>query len=185
MARLTAEARIDDSWRVDGAFDHGGLSDPTLPGGVSAIAGRWSAAPENDKPVIRVSAGEALLEANRGEDERPLFNPIRLAQVNAVLRDGRIDAEGALLLDEGARQLASFTARHDVSEGIGRADISAREIMFGPALQPYEITELARGVVDNVRGPAAINAAAAWTRETMSTSARVTLNGVSPAPPSR
>lgn len=181
MARLTAEARIDDSWRLDGAFDHGGLNDPSLPGGVSAIAGRWSAAPEDGKPVIRVMAGEALLEANRpaSDAERPLFNPMRLAEVNAVLRDGRIDAEGAVLLDDGARQLARFTARHEMSEGVGGADILATNIVFGEELQPYEITELARGLVDNVRGPASIDAGAIWTRDSMRTSARVRLNGVS------
>lgn len=181
MARLTAEARITENWRIDGAFDHGGLSDPTLPGGVSAIAGRWSAAPENGAPVIRVVAGEALVQANRpaSDDERPLFNPIRLSAMNAVFRDGRIDADGAILLDDGARQLASFIARHDIGEGLGGADIRASEIMFGPSLQPYEISELARGVVDNVRGPASIDAGVTWTRDDLRTSARVSLNGVS------
>lgn len=179
MARLTADARIDDSWRVEGAFEHGGLTDPTLPGGVSAIAGRWSAAPEGGKPVIRVSAGEALLEADAASDERPLFNPMRLVDVAAVLRDGRLDAQGALLLNTPTRQLARFTAAHDISEGAGRADISAPDLVFGESLQPYDITELARGVVENVRGPASIDASAVWTRETFQTGARVQLNGIS------
>ncbi|HRO04144.1 MAG TPA: YdbH domain-containing protein, partial [Terricaulis sp.] len=59
------------------------------------------------------------------------------------------------------------------------AETDAPNINFGPELQPYEITELARGVVENVRGPASIAAGAAWTREAMTTSARVQLNGVS------
>jgi hypothetical protein len=179
MARLTAEARIDDSWRVDGAFEHGGLTDPTLPGAVSAIAGRWSAAPEDGKPVIRVVAGEALLEADPASDERPLFNPLRLAEVDAVLRDGRIEAHGAVLLNTTARQLARFTARHDIGEGAGGADIGAPDIVFGEGFQPYDITELARGVVENVRGPASIDASVTWTRDALQTGARVRLNGLS------
>lgn len=179
MARLTADARIDDSWRVEGAFERGGLTDPTLPGGVSAIAGRWSAAPEGDRPVIRVSAGEAMLQADAARDERPLFNPMRLVDVEAVLRDGEISAQGALLLNTPTHQLARFTAAHDISEGAGRADISAPDIVFSEGLQPYDITELARGVVENVRGPASIDASAVWTRETFQTGARVRLNGIS------
>ncbi|MCR6645526.1 MAG: YdbH domain-containing protein [Terricaulis sp.] len=181
MARLTANARIDRSWRVEGQFERGGLADPALPGGVSAIAGRWSAAPENDKPVIRVDAGEALLEANRpaSDEERPLFNPMRLAGVSAVFRDGVIDAEGAVRLNASGQQLARFTAHHQVSDGGGEARIHADEIAFGQDLQPYDISELARGVVDNVRGPASGEARVTWTRETMQSDARIALDGVS------
>jgi translocation and assembly module TamB len=181
MARLTADARIAESWRVDGAFEQGGLNDPALPGSVSAIAGRWSAAPEDGKPVIRVIAAEAALEANRpaSDAELPLFNPMRLVGVDAVFRDGRINADGAVVLADGERQLAHFTARHIVSEGVGGADISAPDIMFGPDLQPYHVSELARGVVENVRGPASAEAGVVWTRTQLSTAALVRLNGVS------
>lgn len=181
MARLTADARIDDSWRIEGAFEHGGLNDPAMPGAVSAIEGRWSAAPEDGKPVIRVTAGEALVEANRASasDERPLFNDIRLARVNATLRDGRIDADGALLLNDTAQQLAAFTAHHDIDAGAGAAAFSAPDIVFSERLQPYDVTELARGVIDSVRGPASAEANISWTREALATSARVRLNGVS------
>jgi len=181
MARLTADARIDDSWSIEGAFDHGGLSDPSLPGGVSAIAGRWSAAPVDGKPVIRVIAGEAVLEANRpaSDAERPLFNTMRLAGVDAELREGRITAEGAVLLNASGRQLARFNAYHDIDAGAGGADIGAPELVFGEDLQPYDITELARGLVDNVRGPASANAHVGWTRDAMESSAQVRLNGVS------
>ena len=102
-------------------FAEGTLADPALPGSVSTIAGAWSAVPEDGRPVLRVSAGEALLTANRPatDAERPLFNPLRLASVDAVLRRGLIDASGAILLDERSRQLAQFTAHHDVDAGGG------------------------------------------------------------------
>lgn len=181
MRSLTANAQLGDSWRVDGAFASGTLTDPALPGSVSTIAGSWSAVPEEGRPLIRVSAGQALVTANppASEAERTLFNPVRLAQVDATLRRGQIDAAGLLLLDEGARQLASFTAHHNVDEGVGVAHVDAPEIMFGPDLQPYEITERARGLVDNVRGPATAIADINWTRGDITAMGRVQFRGVS------
>jgi hypothetical protein len=181
LARMTAEARIADSWSVVGAFEQGELTDPALPGSVSTIEGRWSAAPENGRPVVRVEAGEALLTANRPDDEenRPLFNPLRLIQVDATLREGEIDAHGAILLEEGARQLAVFEAHHDVDAGVGAAQVTASSIVFNENLQPFEITEQARGIVENVRGPASAVADIAWTREDLNATGHVRLEGVS------
>lgn len=181
LQRMTAQARITDTWRVEGAFEHGGLTDPTLPGGVSAIAGRWSAFPQDDQPVIQMSAGEALLTANRpaSDAERPLFNPLRLINVNATLRGGQVAAEGGVVLAETLQSLASFAARHSVEEGFGGADIRAPRLMFDESLQPYQITELARGLVENVRGEIGLEAAILWTRDAISSSGVVHLNGVS------
>jgi len=181
LDRVTANARIGDSWRIEGAFTQGALADAGLPGTVSSLAGRWSAAPEDDKPVIRVEAGEALLTANRPatEAERELFHPLRIVGLNATLREGQIDATGAIQLAEQAQQVAAFTAHHDVDEGVGAAHIIADNLVFDRTLQPYQISEQTRGLVDNVRGPVALNAEIDWTRERITSNGRVTINGVS------
>lgn len=180
MRQITANAHIADSWSIDGGFASGTLEDPTLPGSVSAIAGVWSAAPEHGRAVIRVTAGEALLTANRpaSENERPLFNPLRLVGVNAMLRDGDVTAGGAILLEQRDGQLASFTARHDVDVGQGAAEITA-PLVFGPNLQPYHITERARGMVESVSGNANVAADITWTREAIVSTGRMGLNNVS------
>ncbi len=180
MQRLTADARIAESWRVSGGFDSGTLSDPSLPGSVSAIVGAWTAEPVEGKPVIRVNAGEALLTADTPtETERLLFHPLRITGADAVLQDGEINASGAIVLDERGQQLAHFNAHHDVSEGQGSATINAERIVFGSALQPYDITERARGLVENVRGDIAVAADIIWTRDAILGAGRVSLNGVS------
>jgi hypothetical protein len=181
MDRITADAHVAESWSVAGVFEAGTLSDPALPGSVSTILGAWSAAPVDDKPVIRVSAAEALLTANRPatDRERALFNPLRLVGVDGELRDGEIAASGEIVLEEGARQLARFEARHDVEEGQGAAAIRADTLVFGEHLQPYDITERARGLVENVRGPIAVDAGISWNREQIASSGRVQLDGVS------
>lgn len=184
MQRATADAHIaNNTWRVDGAFEQGSLRDPTLPGTVSTIAGHWGAAPEDNKPVIRVVAGEALLTAAApaSEEERTLFNPMRLINVDAIFRDGRIDATGAIQLEETARQLAQFTAHHDVDEGVGAAQVVAPSLTFDETLQPYNITERARGTVDNVRGPASATADVVWTRDGLNATGVLRAEGVSMA----
>ncbi len=181
LERMTANAHIGDGWRVDGEFAQGTLNDPALPGAVSTIAGRWSAAPEDDKPVIRVEAAEALLTASQPETdaERPLFNPIRLVGMDAMLREGQINATGQLQLADQAHRLASFTAHHDIDEGAGVAHISGNDLVFDATLQPYQISEKARGLVDNVRGPIAIDGDITWTRSQLTSTGRTVLNGVS------
>jgi hypothetical protein len=181
LQRLTADAHIAETWSVTGSFDAGALTDPALPGAVTAIVGAWTAQPEDGKPVIRVNAGEALLTANRPatENDRPLFNPLRIVEASALLQDGEITATGSILLDDRSRQLAHFNARHDVSEGEGSASVNAERIEFGPQLQPYEITEQARGLVEGVRGPIAANAEITWTREHLLGTGLVHLDGVS------
>lgn len=181
MTSLTANAHIADSWRVDGRFAEGVLTDPALPGTLTTIAGGWSAAPENDKPVIRVAAGEALLTANRPatEEDRPLFNPLRIANMNAVLAEGEINANGAIVLDSSGQQLASFTAHHDIGEGAGVARVNAERISFGPSLQPYDITEQARGMVEGVTGDAIVAAEINWTDAAITGAGRARLDNVS------
>lgn len=181
LQRLTADAHIADGWTVAGSFDAGTLTDPALPGSISAIEGSWTAQPEDGKPVIHVNAGEALLTANRpaSDEERPLFNPLRIVETAATLQDGEITASGAIVLDSRDRQLARFNARHNIDEGAGVASVSAERIEFGPDLQPYEITEQARGLVEGVRGPISASADITWTRNDLLGTGLVRLDGIS------
>ncbi len=181
LRRLTADARIADSWSVAGSFDAGTLTDPALPGSVSAIVGTWTAEPEDGKPIIRVHAGEALLTANRpdSDEDRPLFNPLRITEANALLQNGEISATGSIQLDDRGRQLARFTARHNIDEGAGVATVNADRIEFGPELQPYEITEQARGLVEGVRGPISVGADIRWNGQDLLGTGIVRLDGVS------
>jgi translocation and assembly module TamB len=181
LQRLSANAYIADSWRVAGAFESGTLSDPALPGSVSTIAGVWSAAPEDGAPVIRVASAEALVTAHEpaSEQERALFQPMRLANINAILRRGHVDANGDIVLESQLRQLAGFSAWHDIDDGVGAARVTAPSITFSETLQPYQITETARGVVENVRGPASAVADISWSRRHIDARGVVSLHGVS------
>lgn len=181
LGALTADAQLGRDWRVTGGFERGALSDPSLPGDVSAIAGTWNAVQEDGAFVVRVAAGEALVVANRpaSEAERLLFNPVRLADVSALFRDGAVTAEGAVLQEASRRALAHFTARHDLGEGKGGARIVADTLNFDADLQPYDLTERLRGMVENVRGDISAVAEVSWDRQAIAASGSVHLDGVS------
>jgi len=181
LGRLSANAHLSQDWRVVGAFESGTLTDPSLPGSVSTIEGEWSAEPVDGRAVIRISSGDALVTANQPstEDERVLFQPMRLANVDAILREGRLEANGDIVLNEPEHLLAGFSAWHEMEEGVGGAQVVAPQIVFSERLQPYQITERARGVIENVRGPASAVADISWSRQEIDARGTLTLSGVS------
>jgi translocation and assembly module TamB len=181
LASASAQARLGESWRVDGVFERGALSDPALPGAVSAIAGAWSMVPDNGRALIQVKAGEALVTAQQpaSDQEAPLFNPVRLVGVDAIMREGLIEANGAVVLAEERQPLATFTARHNVSAGAGGARIVAAGLVFDQRFQPYQITERLRGVIDNARGGVDINADLVWDAAGTRAAGFARLHGVS------
>jgi hypothetical protein len=174
---LTADLVTGDgAWEVDGRFESGVLNDPALPGEVSAIGGQWRAAPEGEDAVVRVSAGQGYVVARDGlveGDSRPLFNPLQISDASAVMRGENIAAQGDILLAEGARGIARFTAEHNLGDGVGVARIEAEAMVFNDDLQPFELSELARGVFENVNGRASVSAVVNWRND-----APVTADGV-------
>jgi hypothetical protein len=117
----------------------------------------------------------------------PRFNPVRVGDLDATLIGAEIDATGVIdLIDaepasarpKGDRRLAALTVHHDLKTGEGVADIDNAGLVFNDKLDLYEITELARGVVDGVTGPVALDLQAAWDNDGMKTGGHVILSDV-------
>jgi hypothetical protein len=122
LQRLTADAHIAESWSVAGSFDAGALTDPAARLGLSHRR-RVDGSSRRTASRHPRDAGEALLTANRPatEEDRPLFNPLRIVEANALLQERRNHRIWQrFCLDDRSRQLARFNARHDVSEGRGQ-----------------------------------------------------------------
>ncbi len=180
-------ARTAPRGRVTGAFRGGQLEDPALPANVARIDARWTAGPEGGRTVVRIADGQArvtdkltipVAEGSAEADDptakpRPRFNPLRITGVNGALADGRIDADGAILLEDKDREIARFTARHDLASGDGSAHVTNPALQFSSALDLYEITELARGVVDGVEGPMGVDLTVAWDSTSMTSRGRI------------
>jgi hypothetical protein len=163
--------------RVSGGFDVAAATGKLLV--TNAVAGG------GDLPVRITDASAALAFAGKrvgvsagtarvADTLAPArFEPIRLVGINATLAGGVavIDGgasvaviDGGASIPAGSARLFDFSARHDLSSGRGTATLKTGNLVFGPTLQPCQLTERLRGVVDNVAGTINANARFDWTK---------------------
>ncbi len=173
----------DGTWSARGVLEGGEADDPTLPARVRGARADWSATPEGDEAIIRFENGFAALQdappPNAPADRRRAFNPMEARDIEGVLRGGVLTADGVVLLAEGARRLSAFDLSHDLNANAGEARIRLDGLRFDETLQPFEITELARGVVENVRGPVGGAVIATWRGEEVRARGQFILDGLS------
>ena len=86
----------------------------------------------------------------------PRFAALRVAAASARLDPARMTARGTIRLASGppsvtSATLATVAGSVDLLHRTGRATIDSA-LTFSPALQPLQISELARGIVANVAG---------------------------------
>lgn len=130
-------------------------------------------------PTSATSLTTAAAEATAPAEWIPRFNPLRIGALNGTLIGSDIDATGVIDLIDGDRRLAALTVHHDLKTGAGVADIDSPALTFIPKkLDLYEITELARGVVDSVQGPVGLDLRATWNNDGITTGGHVILNDV-------
>ena len=79
------------------------------------------------------------------------FQPLGVPDFDLTLKDGRIAASGSLRAPRNNGLVANVTLAHELGTGRGRADLDVPGLVFGPSLQPEDVTRLALGVVANVR----------------------------------
>ncbi|TPW03875.1 MAG: hypothetical protein FD124_2825 [Alphaproteobacteria bacterium] len=176
-------------------FSGGLFEDPAVPSNVTEIAARWSSGPEGGRNVVRLRDGVATItdrkpataETPDATQWTPRYNMLQLVDFDASLVGASIDATGGIdLIDmsepaakrKEPRRLAAVHARHDLKTGEGSADVVNPALLFGRNLDLYEITELARGVVDSMQGPVGVNLHAEWNNDGFGTGGHVTLADV-------
>ena len=155
--RLSAEA-------LDGRSSATGLAG-TLSGAGGKIgavpliieegAGNWSFAGGALKLAAKVMVRDAQPAAR--------FQPLAVPDFQLTLKDGRIAATGALRVPRNGAMVARADIIHDLSSGRGKADLDVPGLVFGPELQPEEVTRLALGVVANVKATVTGKGHIRWT----------------------
>jgi hypothetical protein len=68
---------------------------------------------------------------------------------------------------------------HDLASGVGRADLDTGALVFSDRLQPFEITEALRGVIENVAGTVHGTGQVRWTADALESDGRLRIDGVS------
>jgi hypothetical protein len=164
------------TWGAQGRFMNAVMRDPTIPANLTNIQGAWRANPTRDKDVIITLAETVALVTDK--EPRPRFTPLKLADLGGVLDDGVFKATGAIQLDANGAPLAAFEGQHNLSTGAGDAKVLVRGLEFGPRLELFQVSELARGVVENVAGAVEADFLAKWQDEDMKLTGAVTLQNI-------
>ena len=172
--QITANLRTGESWGVNGVFSDVWVEDSTAPARLESFNATWRAAPRGDDAVISFAGG-----AGRVFDwhEKTVISPLRVTDVGGTIENGQAKAIGKIALEKTGASLGEFDATHDLESGAGRAQARARNLTFSPALQPYEVSETLRGVVDNVAGPIDADFNARWATD-FAVDARVDLKSL-------
>ncbi|MGE0045685.1 MAG: YdbH domain-containing protein, partial [Hyphomonadaceae bacterium] len=183
-ARLTARSvAANGTWSAEGVFENGDIADPAIAANMRGIAMRWTAAPRGNDALLHVADGRMRLTErappDAGDDHIRAFEPLLVENVTGDLLGGRLTAHGDVLLEAGRRQLGVFEATHELESAAGQAQVRIRDLNFHPRLQPYMISELSRGVAENVRGPLEADIDVAWTPAAMTARARVAITDLS------
>ncbi|MGE4324286.1 MAG: YdbH domain-containing protein, partial [Sphingobium sp.] len=126
---------------------------------VEDAAGHWGFA----GGVLTFKAAMAVRDAQA----QARFHRLSVPDFALTMRNGMIAATGTMQAPRGNAVVAKADIAHDLSSGRGRADLNVPGLIFGPALQPEEVTPLALGVVANVDATVRGEGHIRWTGSTV------------------
>jgi hypothetical protein len=157
--QITANLRTGKGWRVDGALTDVWIEDNTAPARLERFNAIWNAAPQGELTIVKFERG-----AGRIFDwhAKTIVSPMRVKNVAGELRNGKARATGDVALEKTGAALGVFEATHDVASGVGEGQARARDLTFTSTLQPFQISEAMRGLVEDVRGPIDADINAYW-----------------------
>lgn len=116
-----------------------------VPLNLANASGQWRFA---DGKLMLTGAGFDLTD--RLDPAR--FERLRSDGATLTLANNRITANALLREAKTLREVGSASIRHDLSSGVGHADLAVPNLVFDKGFQPAQLTRLALGVVANVEG---------------------------------
>lgn len=164
-------------WRGNGTMD--GFTLVANEAAVRAEAkGRWRADFNNDAAPLQLT-GLSGQVADMNSKAR--FEPLAFTDGEARLGGPVATMRGNVRLASSGDVLGQVEARHDTNHDVGDLVFRLTGLTFSPSLQPYMLTEAARGVVENVTGTVGGFVRARWTAEQLKTDAQFDLKALSMA----
>jgi len=98
---------------------------------------------------LMLTEGSFRLEDRQDPDR---FNPLVTDGATLALADNLITAQALLREPRSGHAVTQADLVHNLADGRGHADLAVKGLRFDKELQPRALTELAYGVVSNVRG---------------------------------
>ena len=128
---------------LGGTFEGAEMALSAVPLDISQGAGAW----RYEEGVLAID--DLALDVTDREDE-PRFERLVTQAASVRFEGGEIAAEGTLLEPFSSREVAEVSLRHDLSSGIGSADLLVQDLVFDEALQPAAGSDvcLNRGAVE-------------------------------------
>lgn len=169
---LSAEMVSGRSTRagLSGTFDGAGGQIGTVPLRLSSASGPWRFA----RGVLNLGGQATVSDAD--PDRR--FLPLLADAIALQLVNGKVDGTALLREPKSGAYIAGVTFRHNLSSGIGAADLDVAALTFGDRLQPEAITSKTLGVVANVRGAISGTGRIDWTGDTVTSTGRFRTAGL-------
>ena len=152
---------------LGGTFAGGDVTMAAMPVAVGAAAGDWAL-----KDGRMTLGGGAFTVSDTVAPAR--FAPLGVRNATMTLVNGGLDAQAHLVTPAAGINLADVALHHDVNTGKGHADVTLTGVTFrdptakdfakqkGPALQPADLSLMAKGLIANASGTIAGKARFDW-----------------------
>lgn len=156
---------------VSGTFEGMEVYLNAVPLDIVGAAGNWRFV------AGRLEISEASLRVlDREQVDR--FEPLVARDAQLMLADNRILAGGVLREPVSSREIVRTEIRHDLSTGVGSADLFADGVTFDNALQPDTVSHLALGVIANAQGVLRGTGRIDWNEEEVTSSGEFSTDGL-------
>ncbi len=132
------QGEVDEG--ATGRFDNADISLEAVPLDLKDTNGIWA---YRDGTLALSEGAFRLLD----REKEARFEPLNARGAKLTLADNIIRANTSLRSPGSDRVVTAVDIRHDLSSGVGHADIDVAGLKFDEALQPEDLTYLALGVV--------------------------------------
>lgn len=141
------------AWQFAGKVAGGAIGG--FPAQITAFGGTWTMAADG---ALGLADGSGLV-ADRARP--PRFQPLLLRDTALAYRDGMARGTAALVSAAAGVRVGALDGHYDFARATGALALRA-DLAFGPALQPFQLSERARGQVENVSGRVIATADLNW-----------------------
>ncbi len=142
--------------KISGTFSGSEFRLAAVPLDLLEASGEW----RFDPGKLTIERGLFRLEDRELADR---FKPMTARDATLTLSDGKIVASAMLRETVSDREIVRADILHDLRSGIGNADLALADVRFDRQLQPFMLSDLVLGVVENAVGTVTGGGRIDWT----------------------
>ncbi|MEP5938750.1 MAG: YdbH domain-containing protein [Erythrobacter sp.] len=156
---------------IGGSFANASVLMDQVPLDIVDAGGNW----DFIDGVLSLSGG-TLRVLDREEEDR--FEPLFARDATLSLADNQITAQADLRNPDSDRIVANVQMAHNLESAIGHADLLVDNLRFDPALQPEQLSYLAKGVIALAEGVIDGSGRIDWTGDDVTSGGRFSSDGI-------